>query len=230
MRLLSSLLLTLTLTIAACGGGGGGSTASVPIASTNTFNIRSGYTKLSVDGFTKTLSISGTCTGTLTITDAPATTSTTFESQIAFSGNSVMSATLNGCTPASSTSTETRYFDSNYAPLGYSVVGGDYGVWASPAVLPTSAKVGDVAIVGTINKFLNSSKTTSTGRQEISYVIEADTATTAIANLISKSYNSSNTLTSTEQDRYRVAADGTLTLISMDIQYANGSTTHLLIN
>ena len=229
MRLLKFFLLTLTLTISACGGGGS-STASGPVASTNTFNVRSGYTRLSASGFSKTLAISGTCTGTLTITDAPATTSATFESQSALSGSSVMSATLNGCTPASSISTETRYFDSNYAPLGYSVVGGDYGVWASPAVLPTSAKVGDVAIVGTINKFSNSSRTTSTGRQEISYVIEADTATTAIANLISKSYNSSNTLTSTEQDRYRVAADGSLTLISMDIQYANGSTTHLLMN
>lgn len=113
--------------------------------------------------------------------------------------------------------------------MGYSVVG-NYGVWASPAVLPTTAKVGDVAIVGTINEFSNSSKTTSTGRQEISYVIEADTATTAIANVISKSYNSTDTLTSTEQDRYRVAADGTLTLISMDIQYSNGSNTHLLMN
>lgn len=228
MRLLKSLLLTLTLTISACGGGGG-STASAPVASTNTFNIRSGYTKLSINGFTKTLTISGMCTGTLTITDAPATTSTTFENQIAFSGSSVISTTLNGCTLASSIRTETRYFDSNYVPLGYSVVG-NYGVWASPAVLPTTAKVGDVAIVGTINEFSNSSKTTSTGRQEISYVIEADTATTAIANVISKSYNSTDTLTSTEQDRYRVAADGTLTLISMDIQYSNGSNTHLLMN
>jgi hypothetical protein len=61
-------------------------------------------------------------------------------------------------------------------------------------------------------------------------VIEADTATTAIANLISKKYNASNVLTSTEQDRYRIAADGSLTLISIDIQYANGSTTHLFMN
>ena len=231
MRLINFILLSFTLTISACGGGGGGSSsASGPVASTNTFNIRSGYERLSVSGFTKSLSISGTCSGTLTITEGPATTATTFENQNAFSGSSVMSASLIGCTPASSVTTETRYFDSNYAPLGYSVVGDDYGVWANAAILPISAKVGDVAVVGTINTFSDSSRSTPTGRQEISYVIEADTATSAIANLISKQYNASNVLTATEQDRYRVAADGALTLISMDIQYSNGSTTHLFMN
>ena len=230
MRLINVFLLTLTLTIAACGGGGDSSGPKAPIASTNSFDISAGYKRISQSGFTKNLNVSGTCTGSFSLTNAPATTPTTFESAAAFSGNSVSSLTLSNCTPASNVATSTRYFDSTYAPLGYSSFGGNYGVWANPAVLPTSAKVGDVAIVGIINLFSNSSKSFITGRQEISYVIEADTATTAIANLISKHYNASNTLTGTEQDRYRVAADGSLTLISMDIQNANGSTTHLLMN
>ena len=66
-------------------------------------------------------------------------------------------------------------------------------------------------------------------QDEISYVIEPDTANTAIVNMIDKSYDPSGTLTSTEQDRSRMMADGTLIPISADLQYANGSTTHLVL-
>lgn len=215
----------------ACGGGGGGGgSSSGPVTSANTFDIRAGYTRLSASGFTKTLTISGTCSGSFSLTNGPATTATTFEGVAALSGSSVVSVNFSNCTPASNVATETRFFDTNYAPLGYAIVGSDYGVWSTTPTLSTAAKVGDVAVVGTINKYTNSTKSTSAGKQENSYVIEADTATTAIANLISKTYNASNILTSTEQDRYRVAADGSLTLISIDIQYANGSTTHLVMN
>ena len=60
--------------------------------------------------------------------------------------------------------------------------------------------------------------------------MEADTATTAILNLITKTYNTSGILTLTEQDRYRVAADGTLTFISFDLQRSGTSTLRLTGN
>jgi len=227
MRTLNLLALVMSVTLTACGGGGG---ASGPVSSTNTFDIRAGYTRLSTSGFSKTLTVSGTCSGSFSLVSGPATTSTTFESATAFSGSSVATLNLSNCTPASNVTTTTRYFDTNYAPIGYSTVGGDYGVWSATPLLPTAAKVGDVAVVGTILEYTNSSKSTYAGKQENSYVIEADTATTAIANLISKTYNASNVLTSTEQDRYRVSADGSLTLISIDIQNANGSSTRLIMN
>jgi hypothetical protein len=230
MRLMALFSITLAITLTACGGGGGGGSSSGPVTSANTFDISSGYTRLSASGFSKALTVSGTCSGSFSLTSGPATNSTTFEGAAAFSGNSVATLNLSNCTPASNVSTTTRYFDANYAPIGYSIVGGDYGVWAATPTLPVAAKVGDVAVVGTINKFTNSSRSTPAGKKENSYVIEADTSTTAIANLISKTYNASNILTSTEQDRYRVAADGSLTLISIDIQYANGSTTHLVMD
>jgi hypothetical protein len=62
----------------------------------------------------------------------------------------------------------------------------------------------------------------------LSYVVEADTSTTAIVNLIAKSYNAAGTLIATEQDRYRITSTGALTPTSIDIQAANGSTTHLV--
>jgi len=228
MRVLNFLALAFSIALTACGGGGGGS--SGPVVSTNTFDIRAGHARLTASGFSKTLSVSGSCSGTFTLTAGPATTNSTFEGVTALSRSEVINLTLSNCTPASSTDTATSYFDSNYVPLGYSVVGGNYAVWTSSPSLPNAAKVGDVAIIGTLNKYTNSTKSTSAGTEENSYVIEADTSTTVIANLISKTYNSTHTLTSTEQDRYRVAADGSLTLISIDIQYANGSTTHLVMN
>jgi hypothetical protein len=219
----------LLLLVSACGGGGGGG-ASGPVTSTNTFDVRAGWSRLIANGFSKTFVISGTCSGTDSLTVGPANTSTTFEGSPALSSNYVDSVTLTNCTPASSVGTVTEYYDSNYVPLGLSVLGGKYEVWAAPPTIPVAARVGDVGIFGTINKYNDSTKAVSAGRQDNSYVIEADTATSAIANFISKNYNTSNVLTSTEQDRYRVAADGSLTLISIDIQYANGSTTHLIMN
>lgn len=230
MRTLNFLALVMSVALTACGGGGGGGAASGPVTSTNTFDIRAGHARLAASGFSKTLTISGTCAGTFVLTSGPATTNTVFEGAAALSRSSVASLTVSNCTPASSVGTTTSYFDSNYIPLGFAIVGGNYGVWSATPTLPTAAKVGDVAVVGTINKYTDNTKSTSAGKQENSYVIEADTSTTAIANLISKTYNASNILTSTEQDRYRVAADGSLTLTSIDIQYANGSTTHLVMN
>jgi len=229
MRTLKLLTLSISVALTACGGGGGGG-ASGPVASTNTFDIRAGHARLTANGFSATFAVSGTCSGTFSLTSAPATTSTVFEGVAALSRSSVGTLNVSNCNPASNVGTTTSYFDSNYAPLGYSVVGDNYAVWVSPPSLPAAARVGDVAVAGTVNKYTNSTKSTSAGTEENSYVIEADTATTAIANLISKNYNAAHTLTSTEQNRYRVAADGSLTLISIDIQYANGSTTHLVMN
>ena len=101
-------------------------------------------------------------------------------------------------------------------------------MWAAAPNIPTSVHVGDTGVAGTINEFTDSTKTTSAGTEANSYVIEADTATTAIANLISSGRDSFNVLQFTEQDRYRIAANGNLTLISIDIQYASG--THLILN
>lgn len=231
MRLTKLFGLISAIALTACGGGGGGgssSSSTAPVTSTNTFNIQSGFARMSANGFTKTLTVSGSCTGTYTRTDGPATSSTTFEGAAAISGNSVITQTFSNCTPTSKTETVTRYFNANYAPLGGSIVEGAYLVWATPPKLPNAAKVGDVDVSGTINKYTDITKSAPAGKQQNSYVIEADTATTAILNLISKSYDASNNLVATEQDRYRVAADGSLTLISIDVQNANGI--HLVMN
>src|SRR5436309_1513447 len=66
------------------------------------------------------------------------------------------------------------------------------------------------------------------GGGTVTYAIEADTATTAILNVIVKTYDTSNALQVTQQSRYRVAADGSLTVLTIDVQYSGPSTAHLL--
>ncbi len=229
MRFLKFLPLALSLLLAACGGGGGGG-SSGPKASTNTFDVKSGWVRLVANGFTKNLTISGTCTGTYSSTNSPAATGATFEGASVLSNTSVDTMTLTNCSPASTVNTETDYYDSNYMPVGYSVLGGDYAVWTTTATLPTAARVGDASVIGTANIYSDNTKTTRTGKQDATLVIESDTETTAIANIVLKYYTAADVLKQTQQRRFRIAADGTLTLISIDIQFANGSTTHLIMN
>jgi hypothetical protein len=108
-------------------------------------------------------------------------------------------------------------------------VGVNYGVFLTPLAIPTSVTVGGTAVLGTETLYTDSTKSTPNGRTDLSYVVEADTSTTAIINVIFKGYNTGGTLTSTEQDRYRITATGTLTPTTVDIQYSNGSTTHLVL-
>ena len=237
---LIGVALLLAVGVSACGGGGGGGGSpppSGPVTSTLTFPLRSGWNTRIANGQTTTLTANGTpatqttdglCSGTATETVGPATTVTTFEGAPALSAVTVFTNSFTNCVPASQATTGTSYYDSNYLPLGFNIQGGDYGVFLTPPTIPNSVKVGDVAIIGTETLYTNSTKAVGTGRQDLSIVVEPDTASTAIVNLIFKEYNVSSQLLSTEQDRYRITSTGALTLVSVDIQYATTSTLHLV--
>ena len=230
MKLFAAVVFSLLL--AACGGGGGGGSSSGggstgPVASTNAFPLASGYQSLIAAGQSVRFNSSGTCNGTFSNISAPANIATTFAGQPALSGSRVVSISFTNCTPSSTTTTETSYYDTNYLPKGFSIQGGNYAVYASTPNIPSTVHVGDVVVVGSINLYTSSAKTTSAGRVDESFVIEPDTATTAIVNVIDKTYDTSNVLTSTEQDRYRMQANGALTAISYDILYSSG--THLIL-
>lgn len=88
--------------------------------------------------------------------------------------------------------------------------------------------VGHAGIVGTITVYTDSSKNVVNGREDLSFVVEPDTASTAIVNLITRSYDSSSQLLYTEQDRYRITTTGALTLVSIDAQFAPPDPVHLV--
>ncbi len=199
------------------------------VASTLSFPLQAGYHTLAANGWAKSYTIAGTCTGSGNRASAPATTATTFEGSPAMSGVSTINFSFSNCTPASIAQTETLYYDTNYNPVGFNSVGVNYGIYLRPASIPVSVSVGGTGIIGTKTLYTDSTKATGNGRIDSSYVVTADTSTTAIVTLIAKIYNSIGTLTATEQDAWRVASSGALTPVSTDIQYAYTSTTHLII-
>jgi hypothetical protein len=236
MRFIFSILLATALS--ACGGGGGSSSSSGPVASSLSFPLRQAVNALPANGESVTLTATGTsatqaadglCSGTYTATSGPASTLTTFRGQTALSANSAATISFTNCTPASAAESGTSYYDTNYLPLGdVNASSGRMGLWQTAPNIPSTARVNDVIVVGTKNYFTNTSGSVNDGRSDMTVVVEADTSTTAIVNQIVKSYNAAGQLTSTTQGRSRIDANGTLTRVSIDIQYATTSTVHLV--
>lgn len=215
-----------------CGGGIPHATTPVgTVASTLSFPLKAALDAVTANGASFTLHANGTlatqatdgaCTGTLTVIQTPANTAVTFEGTSALQSTSVVRTDYTNCAPASATSTETDYFDSSsYLPLGFSVQGGQYGVYRSAPTIPVTVTVGMSGVIGTVDIFTDSTKVVSAGHADRSYIIEADTATTAIANAITRTYNAANTLLSTSQVRYRIDALGSFTAVSEDVQTAS---------
>lgn len=222
--------------LSACGGGGGGgdsapaaqtSTAPTPVTS---FALQAGYKARLASGSVGNYVVSGTCSGTMKAT-ASSPSSSTFESATALAITTTLTMSVTNCTPASQAVTAVSYIDSNYNPLGSSIAGTEYAKFLTvPSPLPTSVKIGDTAIYGTEAVYTDSSKQTSKGQRTFSYVVEQDgtSTTTAIVNLITKDTNTSNQLLVTAQSRARITADGTITPVTIDVQYSTTSTNHFI--
>lgn len=222
---------SLVAMLAACGGGGSSAPASTtenPPTAGSSFAFAIGYKARLMSGATDNFDLSGTCTGTATIAIAAASAAA-FEAVAGFSASQTSTATFSNCLPATASVTGLTYYDGNFVPIGQSITGGEYSRYeALPRALPASAKVGDTADLVALATYSDSTKTTSTGRRVYSYLIEPDTATTAIANITIRTYNTSAQLLATQQSRYRMAAEGTLRLVSIDVQFSTTSTAHLL--
>jgi len=173
--------------------------------------------------------VGGSCAGTATIVSAPAIPAN-FEGVAGFSSADSATINLSNCTPSSSSTAGVEYFDANFIPLGTETTGEEYGKFAQlPNALPVSVRVGDAGSVGTMQIYTDSSKTVQTGTRTVSYVIEADTQSTAIVDLVYKDYDMANQLLLTQQSRYRIVADGTLSELSIDLQYSTTSTVHIVL-
>lgn len=226
LRAIGALWLTL---LTACGGGGDAGSSTPPPVTTS-FSLAAGYQARIVNGTSENFALSGSCTGTATITTSAAVPSV-FEGVAGVSADQVSTATLNNCSPSSSSSTGTTYFNSSYANLGLAVFNGEYASFAAPpTALPASVRIGDTGTVVTLNSYSDGSKSTQTGTRVISYVIEADgsSTTTSIVNITTRSFNTSSQLLSTQQSRYRMAENGALTLLTIEIQFSTTSTLRLV--
>jgi hypothetical protein len=230
----AALVALCSVVLAACGGGGGDSAepASAPasgpaVGSANSFALQAGYKARVAGGVTDNFAISGSCSGTAVIAIDRATAST-FEGTPGYTTTQSATVNLSNCTVGTNPVVATSYFDLNYAPIGGSITGIEYTKYLTvPSAFPASVKVGDSATVGTSTVYSNSSKTTVLGTRQLSYLVEANTATTAFITLTTKSFDVSNQLVSTELAKYQIAGDGTLSIVSIDVQFTGTNAIHL---
>ena len=197
------------------------------VPATTTFTLNSAYRARLIAGGTENFTVSGTCSGTATLV-ATVPASLTFEGIAGFSVTETNTLQLTNCSPSTLVLTEIAYLDSNYSPIGATQPGVDYARFSTAATpLPATVKVGDTGIIVSLNTFTDATKTVLTGRRDISYVIEPDTASTAVVNITSRSYNASGLPLLVQQTRYRMDATGNLVLVSIDAQYSTTSTIRL---
>jgi hypothetical protein len=234
VKLSAIFILASIVLLSGCGGGGGSSGPSGPVTSTDSFPLAQAVAAKTAAGenrnFSATATGTASCSGSGNITEAPGTTATSFfyitPTDTVSALSAVRTITLNwtNCTPASSVATETIYYNpSNYLPLGFNSTGVNYGAYLTAPTIPATVTVGATGIIGTENLYTDSTEITSNGHIDGSYVVTADTASTAIITEIGKIYDASSTLTATEQDAWRITATGVLTRVTTNIQYTSGA-------
>jgi hypothetical protein len=167
----------------------------------------------------------GMCSGNST-NSSQAPVPATFEGITGFSVISSETVTFTDCTPPSISATGTSYFDGNFVPVGSSINGGEYGVYLTPPVVPVSVQVGDTGTIGTKTAYSDNTKSNVVGHDDMTYVIEADTANTAMVDLITKSYDSNGVLLITTHNRFKILPAGYLIPYSVDIR---SSALHLVL-
>lgn len=225
--------------LSACGGG---SVAPPPPSDkvVTSFALAAGYHKRISQGFTTSYRVSGDCTGWATKRQEVPKSLETFDGNL--SARPAEGSTLivySECQPATSQSAYVNYYDVNDQLLGHTLSSVDtkgkvtpveYGV-LSPAAspMPSFAKVGDGALFGAETIYTDSSKTAVLGYDFLSYAIEtgAPSTSTAIVNLITERYDSlaKTHLIFKQQARARMAEDGTLTDMTIELQ---SGTSHLV--
>ena len=213
-----------SLTLVGCGGGGdSGSSQTSPIQVNQTYNLSAALKSLTANGWSANLNVNASngCSGTGSYTVGGATTAAVFEGKAALSATSMLNISYKNCTPAIQSITSTSYYDSNYLPLG--AQSDSYLVWSSVNI-PSTIKVGDVAVIGDAVRYSNNTKTSKTGTAQLSAVVEADTQNSAFITVSTKAYTSANVLESTQLTKYRIDTSNNLTIVSLTIQYANGVT------
>lgn len=206
------LLLTVSTVLTACGGGSNGAPG---------FPLEAAYQANLPTGRATVFDITGTCSGVSNrVVSAPVAGS--FENAPALVKTITASASYTNC-PATDPVTSYDYYDSNFDVLGFLTPNVSYSKFLDRVVVPERVQVGDSAVLGTAITWTDSSKTRQIGTTTYSYLIESqETATSAIAKLISRNVDATGAPFSTQTETYRLTSDGTLRLLVDDTQYANG--------
>jgi hypothetical protein len=212
LKMIKILAAVSTLAVVtACGGGGGG---AAPVASTSAFPLHDIHVSSYITTSSANFTVSGTVnsysvTGSGTRTEG-AVSAGTFESVPALQRTSTITGSINvNSQTVSLASSEVAYVDSNYNLLG--VDGSQYIVVTSSNALPNAAHVNDTGTWYVANRYPSSAKASLSGTRTVTYVLEADTATTALLTLIGTDKDIGGTTVATSTEQYRITPAGTYT-------------------
>lgn len=208
----------------ACGGGGGGDSVAPPVATIDTYQLKTAWVNYFNDSSTLNFTVSGVVSG-VTITGSGKVTqsvpsSATFENVAGLKKTVVTSGsvtgTLNGAVvtmPLEGTST--IYMDASYLPLGEET-GNAYWVVAGPVTIPLTVKIGDAGWLYKETAYSSSAKTTPLATIDVSYAVNPDTVVgpDALLKLVGVEKNTSGAVASVSTITFRMTAAGGITRLS----------------
>jgi hypothetical protein len=168
------------------------------------------------------------CYGTFNTQKTNAAQSALFEGALRNYSTSTTTLRFSNCTPSSATGIGQDFYDSNFIPIGYTILSGSpannafYGVYSGTPNIPVSLTAGASGSIGTENLFTNSTKTTSAGRRVVTYTSVAETSLSLLLNLNAQVYDANSNLTYTERNTYRITTAGVATLLALEVEYPDG--------
>jgi hypothetical protein len=188
------------------------------------FPVRAAYHQRTFAGGTDYLTITGTCNGYASFSNAvPGAGS--FEGASALLAQTSVSVGLTDCYPASLGWNTVDYFDGSDALLGHAEPGSEYDVsTGAQRSLPAAARIGDQGVYATQASYTDSSKKGSPGKRVLSYALEADgnSRTTAILKLTAVHSGAAGNTSLTRVATYRIGSNGTLAQLAVDETYSSG--------
>jgi hypothetical protein len=184
------------------------------------YDLATAFKNQLLQGFSKTFNVTGDCKGTWSGTDTPAM-KTTWQGQSVYAVGTTNIFNVPNCSlGVSGTHSSITYYDMNFIEVAKFDSDGTYSEFVKTP-RPASVKVGDSGTLGTWYHWSNNSKSQSWGTDVHTFVVEADTASTALLNVIDRTYTNINLLDITSQIRFKLNSNDTLEWYSVTIDFAN---------
>lgn len=223
----STLACCCALTLTACGGGGSSNAgATPPVATTQTFDLKTTYANYLQTTVSRAFTVTGTTSGVAVSgsgnTTLGALQASTFQGAPALVRTQTLTASLtaNGQTIPFGTSGQT-YYDSNFNVLG--AIGVNFSVVASQTSLPTAAKINDAGVWMTMTNYPSSNKEYVKGTTTTSYSLGAESESTAILTLIASEKSASGQTLSSTVETFRITTGNSVTALTESTQSAEGN-------
>jgi hypothetical protein len=226
-----TLAVGLALFISACGGGNSPS-ASMPPPPAN-YDLQAGMAKMVANGLSSNVSLSGTVTvngvstaftGSGSFT-RPAGISATFNGITALSLSTTVAGTVTaaGQTLPYSTSVTDYYASSDSAFLGEASTG-EYDVAQAPISFPTSITGGSSGILGTLSRYSDSTMSVSLGTVQVSYstLTPVDPGSPIGIAVTTKIFDTQSTLVETDVTNYTMTSSNVVSLAGASAQNESG--------